>query len=86
MFYNIIIIIFIINILERRIELNTGLEGILFLTPDLIVAILAIIIILDFTYGDILILILIKDFKIKDKVGYFVINNISSNDTYLKVI
>ena len=51
--------IFIISMLERRIELSAGPGGTLPLAPGLMVAILAIIIMQDLTHGDIPIIIII---------------------------
>ena len=51
--------IFIISMLERRIELSAGPGGTLPLAPGLMVAILAIITMSDLTHGDILIIIII---------------------------
>ena len=45
--------IFIISMLERRIELSAGPGGTLPLAPGLMVAILATITMQDLTYGDI---------------------------------
>ena len=50
--------IFIISMLERRIELSAGPGGTLPLAPGLIVAILATITMSDLIYGDIPIIII----------------------------
>ena len=48
-----IVIIFIISMLERRIEFSAGPGGTLPLAPGLMVAILATITMSDLTHGDI---------------------------------